>query len=386
MRLPGGFSPTQALRTVADKANPFDGTDTDYDVFGDVSIDGGVRNATNDTWNGIDFGVGGQGQVQSGWTPTGNGGYNPTTQVQGVSTTNPNVSFPSSSGGGGGYVAPDPYARWGGQAGYTAKRSNYGATQGSYEAGARTGLRDVGNEYETKNNAFTDEVTQGQEGINSGLAGNQLNLRRSMEGIIRMIQQGIRSGGVALANMNAGSSGASDALARAYAKVGNQQTGDVRGDAALQEEELQKQQGALNLKRQQGEQSMGTWRDTETDRVKSDFGSKLQVLRSQADSEGLGDTVNTGLVDQVLGEALQRLASIDQARTQKLSGVRQMTPDEIMKEAIRLDELGTVGTPFSFEGPDVRYGGSNAPQGSDLPLFVKNKDQLAVVPSSKKKA
>lgn len=377
MQLPGGFSPMNAIKQVGSVINPTGGV-TNYDVFGnlgDQRSGGQVQGASTDLPNGAMYYNEQTGQIEGyengqwtsnpSWKPDAN--PNPTTST---------------------YTTPkaDPYARWGGQSGYTTKRNNYGATQGSYEASARTGLRDVGNEYETKNNAFADEVTQGQEGINSGLAGNQLNLRRSMEGIIRMIQQGIRSGGVALANMNAGSSGASDALARAYAKVGNQQTGDVRGDAALQEEELQKQQGALNLKRQQGEQSMGTWRDTETDRVKSDFGSKLQVLRSQADSEGLGDTVNTGLVDQVLSEALQRLASIDQQRSQKLSGVRQWTPDEIMKEAIRLDEMGTVGTPFSFEGPDVRYGGSNAPQGSDLPLYVKNKDQLAVVPSSKKKS
>jgi len=54
----------QALRTVADKANPFDGTDTDYDVFGDISVNGGVRNAVG----GGAFGVGGQGQVKP--TPT----------------------------------------------------------------------------------------------------------------------------------------------------------------------------------------------------------------------------------------------------------------------------------------------------------------------------
>lgn len=299
----------------------------------------------------------------------------------------------NTGGGGGGQqqgpAAPtpapvDPYARWGGQAAFNAKRNTYGASQNSYKAGAQTTLRDVGNTYNDKTNSFVNEIDTGQGDINRGLSTNELNLRRSMQNIVRGIQTGVRSGGVALAGMNAADSGAADALARAYAKVGNTQTGEARGQAATAAEELQRSQGQLNLKRGQGEEALNTFRDTETGRVRGDFGSKLDMLAADAEGNGFGGVIEKSLVDQVLGEALARLATIDQSRQQRLSGVRQWTPEEIMAEAIRMDEAGQAGNAFQVTGPDVSYGGgvpiNGAPLGQ-MPIYTKGReDQQVTIP------
>lgn len=366
MRLPGGFSPTQALHTVADKANPFDGTDTDYDVFSDYSVRGGDRSPANGSFIGP--------------------------QVQGASTTVP--SAPTGGGGVTGGSTPvyttDPYAAFGGKAAFDAKRNTFGVTQGNYAGGARQSLTDVGNTYDAKNNAFVNDIETGQGDVNRGFAGNELNLRRSMQNIVRGIQSGIRSGGVALAGMNASDSGAADAMSRAYAKVGNTQTGEARGQAATEAEELQRQQGQLNTKRAQGEADLGTYRDTETGRVRGDFSGKLDALDANAQAGGFGGVVDKSLVDQVLGEALSRLTQIDQSRGQRLAGVQQWSPDEIMREAIRLDELGAAGNAFQVTGPEVVYGGggqmTGAPMGGELPIYMKGKDQgLATIPITRTK-
>lgn len=360
MQLPGGFSPTQALHTIADKANPFDGTDTDYDVFSNYSVAGGDRSPANGAFIGP--------------------------QVQGASTTTPSggTSTPVSTPTGGGTSNAALVAAAQAVAAANAKRAAYGATAAGYTGGARQSLTDVGNEYDAKNNAFVDDITQSQGGINTGLAQNELNLRRSMQNIVRGIQSGIRSGGVALAGMNASDSGAADALARAYAKVGNNQTGEARGEAATTFEDLQKQQGALNTKRNEGEGSLGTFRDTETGRVRNDFGSKLDLLNAQAEGDGVGEVQNRSVVDQILGDALARLSSIDQSRQQKLGGVNQWTPDDIIKEALRMDSLGAPGQAFSVTGPDVNYGGGQPSVGAPLvgtPVFAKGKDDPLVAPT-----
>jgi hypothetical protein len=378
MTLPGGFSPTQALRTVADKANPFDGTDTDYDVFSERSVAGGARSPDNGTYWGQ------QGtSVSPGWVLGENNGYN---YVGG--DTGGAAPTGDTGGGGGGYV--DPYARWGGEAGYNARRGAFNVNTNNQAGAARQGLTDVGNTYDSKTNTFVDEITGGQDQLNRGFAGNELNLRRSMQNIVRGIQAGLRSGGVALAGVNASDSGAADAMARAYARSGNQQSGEARGQAAEQFEELQRQQGGLNTKRTRGEQDLGTWRDTETGRVRSDFGGKIDALAAQAEAEGLGGVVEKSIVDQVLNEALSRLAGIDQSRQQRLGGVRQWTPDEIMKEAIRLDELGQAGNAFSTTGPTVSYGSNGAPINGavmgEMPIYVKGKDQgIASIPIQRTK-
>lgn len=379
MTLPGGFSPTQALRTAADKVNPFDGTDTDYDVFSERSVSGGARSPSDGSYWGAQPTT-----TNEGWVLGANGGYN--------------YVAPSGDGGGGGgttdasgnYVAPDPYARWGGQAGYNNLVNTFDTSEANRTGEARTSLRDVGNTYDARTNTFVGDITGGQDQLNRGFAGNELNLRRSMQNIVRGIQAGIRSGGVALAGVNASDSGAADALARAYARSGNQQSGEARGQAAEGFEELQRQQGSLNSKRNQGEADLGTWRDTETGRVRSDFGGKIDALAAQAEGQGLGGVIERGIVDQVLNEALGRLAQIDQRRQSSLGGVRQWTPDEIMKEAIRLDELGAAGNAFSVTGPEVRYGGNGVPINGavmgEMPIYVKGKDQgIASIPLARTK-
>lgn len=380
MRLPGGFSPTQALRQFADTANPFDGTNTDYNVFSDVSFQGGVREPTETQGGLVSWGP--EGSVQSGWTPSNNGGYN-YTGVLGEST-----GGGGNSGGGGGNTtqrqAPvDPYARWGGQAAFNALQEGINSTQQGYKKGAQTSLRDVGNEYDQKTRNFLNTIEAGQGEINRGGAQNQLNLRQSMQNIIRGIQQGVRSGGVALAGVNAMDSGAADAMGRAYAKVGNQQTGEARGEAAGVFEELQRSQGALNRQKDEGISDIDTWGDTETDRVKSDLSTKLSLLQADAQSKGLGG-VDMKMVDAVVGEAVGRLAQIDQTRQQRLGGIKQWTPEQIMQEAIRMEQQGAVGNAFSVTGPEVNYNGNGgglkgAPMGQ-LPIYVRNRDEQAQVP------
>ena len=376
MTLPGGFSPTQALRQVADKANPFDGTDTDYNVFSNLEVSGGAR----------DPGYSQTGQLNPGWVLGANGGANYVGTGGGGSTP---TSTPTSTGGGTSattIAAQQEAARVA-----AAKRAGYSVSANNQTGAARQSLTDVGNTYNDKTNAFINDITGGQDAINQGLASNELNLRRSMQNIVRGIQAGIRSGGVALAGVNASDSGAADALARAYARSGNQQSGEARGQAAEQFEELQRQQGALDTKKRQGEESLRTYADTETGRVRGDFGGKIDALIAQSEADGLGGVVERSIVDQVLGEALSRLSQIDQRRGAEMGGVRQWSPDEIMKEAIRRDELGQAGTIFQTTGPEVSYGGNNgmpingAVMG-EMPIYTKGKDQgIASIPLTRTK-
>lgn len=372
MTLPGGFSPTQAIRQIADKVNPFDGTNTDYNVFSEKSFDGGARDAT--------------GAVQPGWVLGANGGYNYTAPAATTAPTAPNTTPTNTNSDPATIAAQQATAR-----ADAAKRAGYSVSANNQTGAARQSLTDVGNTYDKNTNTFVNDVTTGQDTVNRGLAGNELNLRRSMQNIIRSIQSGIRSGGVALAGMNASDSGAADAMARAYAKSGNEQSGEARGQAGTAFEDLQRQQGALDLKRNQGEADLGTWQNTETNRVRGDFGGKIDALAADAEANGMGGVIEKSVVDQVLNEALSRLSQIDQSRQQKLGGVKQWTPDEIMAEAIRQDQLGAAGNAFTTTGPEVSYGGNtgmpiNGAVMGEMPIYVKGKDQgISSIPLTRTK-
>lgn len=365
MRLPGGFSPVSLLKEAASSVPGSPNRGADYDVFGDVSVKGGVRSPANGALIGP--------QVKGAVTNTPSTGW---TQPNNTPNNTPN-NAPANA-------APDPYARWGGRENFDALKAEILAGQSGAKKGASTQLRDVTDTYRGKTRSFLNELEDTQGGINRGAGENALNLRTSMSNIVRGIQQGIRSGRVSLAGMNASDSGASDALNRAYAQVGNSQTGEARGEAASVSDDLQRQQGLLNRNRTEGVEDLERWQDTETDRVKSDFSNKLEILEARAAREGLNDVVKQDIVSTVLNEALDRIQSIDADRKQRLSGIKQWTPEQVMAEAIRREQAGEAGDAFSVTDPNVQYGSGGpevvgAPLGQ-LPIYVKNRDELAAVP------
>lgn len=379
--LPGGFSPKEALKQVGDWTGVYgdDRQGADYDVFGDYSVDGGVRNAVDDRG----LGIGGQGQVKPGWVQTPSGGYVLGANTQGAGNN------PAGGGGGGGGAAPvDPYARWGGQAAYNAQRGAFQNRSGDYRNEASTALRDKTNTYDQTTRDWLDSVEDSQGGLNRRSSSNALNLRTSMGNIIRNIQDGIKSGNVMLAGMNSLSSGAAEAIARAYAKVGNRQTGEARGQAGAENEAIALEQQNLGRSIANKSKDLDTYRDTETGRVRTDFSTKLRGVQDQANAGGYGEVVDMGVVDQVLNEAMARLQQIDAGRNQRLSGIKAWTPEQIMQEAIRMEQQGQAGNAFSVEGANVNYGGAQNMGGApitNMPLFLKNRDQLSVTPRQQKR-
>lgn len=360
--LPGGFSPREAIGQIGSYVGIT--PRMDYDVFSEYSVRGGDRSPSGGGF------VGRQGSEP---------GARPAAQPSGSNNSGSVLSNSTA------YVAPDPYARWGGEAAYNALRNQFGQTQSGYRSGAETSLRDVKNEYGQKTRNFLNEIEDTQGEINRGGSTNALNLRTSMANIIRGIQQGIRSGGVALAGMNAMDSGASPALARAYAQVGNEQTGEARGQAAEVTEDLRRQQGLLNRKEREGVSDLDTWRGTETGRVRSDFTNKLQNLEARTRAEGIDDIVKMSLVDQVLDNAISQLAAIDKNRSQRLASINPWDADKIMQDAIRREQAGETGEAFSVSDPGVNYGGDGAPlEGApigQLPIYVRDRDELGVLPA-----
>lgn len=379
--LPGGFSPTQALKQAGDWAGVYGDNrqGADYDVFSEKSFDGGARDPAPGTGG---FFGGDQGAVNPGWVQTPSGGY-----VLGANTQGAGNGGSAPAGGGGGAPA-DPYARWGGQAAFNAQKGAFVNKSGDYREEASSSLRDKGNTYDQTTRDWLNSVEDTQGGLNRRSGQNALNLRTSMANIVRGIQDGIKSGNVMLAGMNALSSGAAEAIARAYAKVGNRQTGEARGQAAQEDEAIALEQANLGRTISDKTKDLDTYRDTELGRVRSDFSSKLRGVQDSANAGGYGSVVDMNVVDQVLNEAIGRMAQIDQMRQQRLGGIKAWTPEQIMEEAIRMENAGQAGNAFTVNGADVNYAGGGTPTNgapvSNLPIYLKNKDQLAVPGSARR--
>lgn len=283
----------------------------------------------------------------------------------------------AAGGGGGGGLTASQIAAQQAAAAETARINNLirtlGLGQDNVRAGGEVSARDIGNTYDTKNRSFLTNMETGQNTINTGRATNALNLRRSMAQIAGGVRQGLRSGGVNLANMNALDSGAAEALARAWARVGNNQTTDVRGQAALKSGEIDTQQNTLNRQREDTLAEFGQYRDTETNRLGQKIGGELQGLTAQGEGRWNADM---GIRDRIVGDAIARLNAIDANRAARLSGIRGLTPEEIEIRAQEMDRAGAAASPFATEDVVTQIGGTpggGAPI-SQLPIFTRRRE------------
>lgn len=251
-------------------------------------------------------------------------------------------------------------------------------SQSAIKTGGAQTVSDVGNTFSTNTRKFVNTIGDTQADIDRNRSNTALNLRRSMASIINGVRQGLRSGGVTLANMNALDSGAADAMARAYSRAGGQQTGEARNVAALQNQEFDVNQKRLNREREEGWREFDVYRDTEVDRIRRDVRSKLVSLQASAVEQGLPEgTVDMGIVSELVDDAIARLAEVDKVRSAALAKIRALTPDEVNARAYEMDIAGAEGlNPFAVNGP-----GTIAPTAptegaplSQLPIFVKRKE------------
>lgn len=241
-------------------------------------------------------------------------------------------------------------------------RRGFGIERGGIESGYRTKVTDNTNSYRGKGQGFTNDLRTGQEGVNSGRANNALNTRRSMGAIATDVRTGLRSGGVALANMNATDSGAADAMARAWAVTGNNQAGVVRNEAQLVTDQLNADQVKLDRQEAQGIASLSNWRSTETNRISNQLYNELQVLENKAVTEGVGGVVDMGYRDRLIAAATQELNDIDNTVRAELGAINGLTPEQVEQQALAMEAAGSgVRNPFAVEETTVQTPESGAP-------------------------
>jgi hypothetical protein len=98
--------------------------------------------------------------------------------------------------------------------------------------------------------SWLTELGIGQDALNSRGAAAEMNKQAGTQGVLNMVGRGIRSGGVMLANKNAGDSSAAGALARLYGDLGDRTLqSDVNNPYALEMGAISTEQGAFDKRK-----------------------------------------------------------------------------------------------------------------------------------------
>jgi len=270
------------------------------------------------------------------------------------------------------YVPPDPYAQWGGQQAYNNLLSGFHSQKDNIYSSANDLAAQKGTEYK---NSILDTVHQlqlGQQGINAQGVQNELAKRQGTQDVYGMVNRGIKSGGVMLANKNAGDSSAAGALAGAYgdmgrrqmSSIGNQYEAGNRDIATKQAEQLYQQQSAANK-----------FNDTKTSTVNSIVGSardQLSALDAQMANASMPERINIEQEKEAIRQsALNQLQQYDRYLTEGLGAIHQNTPDERRAQAIQNAQAGMApANSFQYDATVPAQWQGTGPFASDLPIFT----------------
>lgn len=281
---------------------------------------------------------------------------------------NQNAAASVTSGGG----SSDPYAAYGGQANYNNLLDNYNQQYGNIQSSTNDAAAQGASQYNNSILDYLDSVKSQQNNINQQAVQNELAREQGVQSVTAGVGRGIRSGGVMLANKNAGNSSAAEAIAQAYGDVGRQQLSGIGNQFAQGQGAIAQSQADLTTQEAAGQRHLAASHDQIVNGVVDAAQQQLAALDATAANASLPQRIN---IEQekanIRANVLGQLQQYDQTLQQGISGIQQTNPDDVRAQARTLAQAGqapanafqyTTDTPAQLQG--------TGPFSSELPIFT----------------
>lgn len=278
------------------------------------------------------------------------------------------------------YSQPDPYAAWGGKSNYDALKTGFNTQKENLFNSANQAVDAFGQKYGRSILDFLDQAKLGQQNLDTQAAKNELAKQQGTKGILEMVGQGIKSGGVQLANRNAGDSSAAGAIANAYGTLGRQQLSNVGNQYALGQNDLQQAQGAFDIQQQSGLRNLQGSKQDAINSIVNDARSQLASLDAQIAQANLPDRIALDQAKQdIQNRAIAALQQYDQQLTSGVGNIKPISQDQARANAAQLaakgTDLGANAFNYSTEAP-VQFQ-NTGPSPSTLPIYTYKSKQFA---------
>ncbi len=199
-------------------------------------------------------------------------------------------------------------------------------------------------------------TVQGQNAIDQARKGIGLTQINSIKALMNTIRQGLQGTGVSLGNTNALDSSAAGAAARAYSRYGNVQTNSINNTASVGNEAQDSAQSSLNTATSNGLDYIAKQRDAAIAGIQAQASTALQSLATTVAYLG-GDASQIdvkGIQAQIIQNAQDQLAQVDQHIQSMIGAVHAATPDQTAQAAEAAQNAGVVpsgSTPYQIASP-----------------------------------
>lgn len=259
------------------------------------------------------------------------------------------------------------------------------------------GVADYNRSLTSSNNSISDAINSGASGykgsildyldsrrgqqntINSDAVQNELARQTGMQGILDMVGNGVRSTGTVLANKNAGSSSAGDAIARAYGTLGRQQASGVGNQFAQGQNKVNTEQSNLSLADTSQQRHSSEDKTNTINTIVNNARSQLASLNQAASYASIPNRVDIeSKIAQVKQQAMAALSSYDSSLTQGISGQTPLDSNGVRAQATSLATAGTAPSqPFNYTSEAPAQFQGTGQFASSLPIFIAPKKQTS---------
>lgn len=273
----------------------------------------------------------------------------------------------------------DPYAQWGGQTAYNNLVSGFNNQKSGIYGSATDAARNLQGGYAQSIQDTIHSLQTGQQAIDRKATQNESSRIQGTQGVLGMVGRGIKSGGVMLANRNAGNSSAAQALANAYGQQGQRQLSQVgnqyaqnAGDIAVNQQEQDYQQSQAPNKFHQGLMD-------NVNSIVASAGDKLAQLDAARAQASLPDRL---AIDQekesVRQQVLGLLQQYDSQLAQGVGGIHAASRDQNLASASGLLQAGQADPNlFQYDTQTPAQFQNTGPFASGLPIFTTGKRKVA---------
>ena len=278
--------------------------------------------------------------------------------------------------------AVDPYAGtvFGSTAGYNKAISDFNNQKNSTLSSITNAIGSNAGDFGGSIQDYLDQRKQSQNQINSDATQNELAREQGMQGVLDMVGNGIKSGGVTLANSNAGTSSAGEALARAYGILGRQQASSVGNQAAQGQNKVNTEENNLLAGDATETRHVSQSKTDTINNIVNSARQQLANLNYYAASASVPDRVDIEhQIAQVKQQAIDALSQYDGTLAQGTAGQPANSAAQTRAAAQGLLTAGVAPeNQFNYTTSAPAQFQNTGQFASDLPIFVapnKNNNQ-----------
>lgn len=270
------------------------------------------------------------------------------------------------------YTAPvDPYAKWGGKAGYDGMQAGWDQTLGSINNQADFDTRSYASKYGLSINELVNQGQVGQSAIDTSRINNFANQQLGQKQVNNMVGSGIQSGGVLLANRNAGDSSATEAIAKAYGVLGNREMMNINNQFEAGQRDINQAQVEFDAQQALGLNRLKVESADEADRIVTQARDDIAALRAEQQKVDFPTQVDIEAeIAAIQGRTIASLKVLDNRLVTEMGAIKGIDNTTAQSKAMSNINAGNVPqNQFNYNtSPEVKMPGASPP--STLPIYT----------------